>query len=246
MLKIGAKSMRAIERLATILEAVASSPHPVAPTAVMGSTGLSLSTAARLMQQLAEASLLTRDSHSGTYTLGPRVFAIAHAGMHQFGLRTRARSILERLRDRSGETATLHIRAGSQRICIDQVPSNHSHARLITVGSAHPLIGSATGDVLLAYAAAPERERLIASLGVGDPEPSAVQGDIERTVSKGYSLSVNRWAQGVVSVAAPVLVKDIAVGALAVSGPVDRFTAERASAFAPELVAAASELAAGS
>ena len=232
--------MRALERLAGILESVASSPQPMAPTAVTASTGLSLSTAARMMQQMADAGLLTRDSSSGTYTLGPRVFAIAHAGMHQYGLRSRARPVIEELRDRSGETASLHVRAGSQRICVDMAPSNHSVSRLVTVGSAHSLIGSATGDVLLTWAPATERATLLAGAG---HDREAVEADIARTKQAGFSLSVNRWAQGVVSISAPVARGEVAIGALSVSGPSDRFTPQLAERFAPQLMAAGQRLA---
>lgn len=234
--------MRALGRLLHILECVAEAEGRSTPSTISRATGLSLSTVSRLLRQLAEVQALSRMEPGPTYALGPRIFSIASAGLGQHGLRRLARPVLESLRDHTGETSSLHVRSGLSRVCVDQVPSSHAIARILVVGQTYPLLGSATGEVLIAGAPASERRQTLSGADLSTQEQDELEARLEMIRALGYATSANRWAHGIASVAAPIVTGGTTIGALAVSGPVDRFTVERAEEVAPLLCEAGRSL----
>lgn len=234
--------MRAAERLVAILEAVVSTPTPSTPTTVARATELSVSTAGRLMQQMAEARLLAQGPSTGTYVLGSRIFALAHAGAHQNELVSIARPTLEALRAESGETSSLHVRAGADRVCIDMAVTAHAIGRLVTTGATYPLVGSATGDAFLSTMSAMERGRVFDAAGLDDHARQEAERHVVGTQERGYAISVGRWAEGVASISCPVVTGGLTVAAISISGPSDRLSADTARVLGPVLVEATARL----
>lgn len=232
--------MRTLDRLIAILEAVAANEQPTSAAQVAQSIELSLSTVARLMNQMADRQLLERSGRDGKYTLGARVFAIARAGADQHDLRTIALPAMEELRDVTGETVSLHVRAGHRRVCIAEVRSRHEVRRVIPLSL--PLYRSATGEVLLA--GAPEQERLeeIDALNLSREERTELEARLERIRSTGWVLVVDEAVRGVAGLSAAISDGDLTLAALSVSGPSSRFTETVASSHVDALLQAAARL----
>jgi DNA-binding IclR family transcriptional regulator len=232
----GRHSTRALDRVTAILEAVAVAREASSVTDVSTRVGLSLPTVSRLMRDLSAAGLLERAHGNGGYTLGPRLLAIAGAASRQSTLTELALPVLEGLRDASGETASLHIPVGVQRVCIAEIQSRHEVRRVVSVGLSLPLETGATGLALLAHLDPADQERYLADV------PAASRPELEERLKEaaavGFAQATDAWVKGVAGVAAPVMGPRGAVACISVSGPNFRWTDAAMSAFAPTLLAA--------
>jgi DNA-binding IclR family transcriptional regulator len=72
------------------------------------------------------------------------------------------RAALGAVRDASGETASLHIRAGDRRICIAEELSNQPISVSFGIGQSHPLMAGAAGKAIMSLTSDDQVERLIA------------------------------------------------------------------------------------
>lgn len=234
--------MQALQRILAILEVVANTPDGATATEVSAATGLSLSTVSRLLHQLVSEDALDR-TRDGRYTVGWRLISLARSGSDRFDIRKRVQPILEDLRDTTGETASLHTRSGTNRICIAAEQSHHAVARTVQIGLSLGLVGSATGHVLLAGTTPSERDELYPDM------PMAQRQDLEASISQardqGWLLIADRWQAGVTGLSATVRKGrrgDGPIAALSISGPSERFTATAATAWTDVLVAAAARV----
>ncbi|MEX2556638.1 MAG: IclR family transcriptional regulator [Actinomycetota bacterium] len=214
--------MQALNRLTMILEAVASSSRASTAAEVSQAVGLSLSTTTRLMHLMADKGLLHRTGHDRRYTLGPRLFALVRAASADLDIAEIARPYLERLRDVTGETASLHVLHGSERLCVAVAESRHQVRRVVSVGLSEPVQGTATGSVLLAGQPLEERAELAERLRLG---PKKLK-ELDEINERGWALVVDDWVPGLAGLSAAVRDGDVTVAALSVSGPSSRFTRE--------------------
>lgn len=230
--------MQALQRILAILEVVASRPDASASVAA-NETGLSLSTAARLMTQLTSEGVLAK-LDDGRYIIGPRIVEIARAGSDRFDLRAVAQPLLDQLRDETGETTSLHVRADTQRICIAASSSRHAVSRVVPVGLALPLPGSATGEVLLS--GLPREALGTVTATMTDQEREALEKRVDIIRERGWALVSDTFVGGVTGLAAAVKDSRGVVAALSCSGPTQRFTPKVARSHVESIMAAAEHL----
>ena len=224
----GKVGMQAIDRVMSILDAVTTRPEGATATEVAESTDLSLSTVTRLLHQLAARDLVSRTNSDRRYIMGPRLFGLVRKASSQVDLAALARPVLQRVRDETGETASLHVRRGNSRVCVAAMVSPQAVARHVPIGMAMPLHRNATGEVLLAGAPADERSRYIAELRLPPREETALRRRLEQIRNDGWAIVVDDWVPGVTGISAAVADGDLTVAALSVSGPATRFDAAAA------------------
>jgi DNA-binding IclR family transcriptional regulator len=234
--------VQSLDRLVTILETIAHDGPSLSAAEVAQTTGLSLSTVSRLMIQLAEAGLLHRSEPSRRYVLGPRLYALARAADDQIDVTVVARPLLEQLRDETGETCSMHVLRGDQRICTIEVPSMHSVRRVVPVGLAEPVVGSATGAVLLAARGAEERRAVLDRLDVRGSERRQFEAVVAHAEQTGWALVTDDWVAGLTGLSVEVPEGDGSVAAISISGPSHRFTQDFASAHLERALDVAAEI----
>lgn len=231
--------MQALQRILSILDAIGRSPEGLPAARVADETGLSLSTVARLMQSLQDEDVLFRSKTTGQYRIGPRLIGIVSSATRSFDVRAAASPILEKLRDASGgETASLHVRQGAQRVCVAVAYTSHSTGRIVPLGLPLPLPGSAVGHALLAQMDDTELDALIATLGLSTSAEKDLLERVAQVRDDGFALSVNDSVEGVRGLAVPLNAAR-GGGALSVSGPSDRLTQEQVPALLERLREAA-------
>jgi DNA-binding IclR family transcriptional regulator len=175
-------------------------------------SGLPRATAHRLAVAL-EAHGMVRREVDGRFALGLGLIALGHAAADAFPLRDAAMGPLERLRDQTGESVQLWVREGDARRCVASLQSPHGLRWIVPEGVLFPLDRGSAGRVL--------RE---------DPPPKWAQ-------------SVEEREPGVASVSAPVLDRaGRTIGAVSISGPIERVSRDPGARFAPALVSAASSI----
>ncbi|MFF2010576.1 IclR family transcriptional regulator [Streptomyces sp. NPDC058195] len=165
--------------------------------------GLSGSTAHRLARTLLGAGFLEQDAHTSRYRLGPAVTELGRLSYHQRGLHLAAPELTD-LAARTGATADLALRSGP-------------HAVIVAGGSVTPRTGlrrplhsTALGKVLLAWARPGEGgpaslPPLPAFTDRTIVEPAALEAELARVRSEGYAVNDGESAQGVRTLAVPVL-----------------------------------------
>ncbi len=234
--------MQAIDRVMSILEAVTQQAAGATASEVATHANLSLSTATRLLHQLAERRVVARSNGDRRYILGPRLFGLVRAGSAQLDLAALARPVLQRVRDDTGETASLHVRRGDSRICVAAVASQQPVARHVPIGTAMPLHRNATGEILLAGAPPEERSRYLAGLRLPPRDEAELERRLDRIRRDGWAIVVDEWVPGVTGISAAVSDGDVTIAALSVSGPASRFDEATAQAHLATILHAAGEL----
>ncbi|CCK25024.1 hypothetical protein BN159_0645 [Streptomyces davaonensis JCM 4913] len=218
-------------RALRLIEAVAASRSPVGLQELADTMGLSKPTAYRLLRVLQEESYLTR-AESGGYRIGTQLMALAAQVMPRADVFVEARPTLQALAGLSGETATLHLRAGDEAILVLGVESSHDLRRAARLGSATPLHRGCSGQAILAHLPAREASALLKRASE-HADTSEIDRELGAVRAQGYALSEGANHPGLTGIAAPVLTPaGQPAASVAVSGPSARWTAERAREFA--------------
>ena len=190
----------------------ATAREPLGLRALVETTGISRATAHRLATGMESVGLLRRDG-GGAYAPGPVLIPLGRAAADAFPLLSIAVPVLRRLRDGTGESAQLFVADGDQRLCVAAVESAHELRTIVPTGARLPMDRGSAGRALG---------------GIVGPE--------------GWSVSVAERAPGVASVSVPVHDGPTVVGAISLSGPIDRLGEEPGARFGPLVRAAAGEI----
>ena len=175
---------------------------------------------------------------------------MARAFQRGNGLVATTTPVLEELAVLSGETVSLLIRQGFDRVVVQRVDSPHPLRYTIRIGQRLPLHVGAAGVVLASAMPEEELRQLLDRLG----EIRLATGEtltrddwlakLERVRRQGFAVSVEEREVGVVSIAAPVVVPGKGtVAAIAVSGPPSRMSQEKIEYLIVEVRRAAQEIA---
>jgi DNA-binding IclR family transcriptional regulator len=239
-------SVAVIERVADILESLSESDSELGITELHNRLGLSKSTVYRLVSTLVKRNYLEQNPVNQKYRLGSTILRLGLVGLRSLDVRNLALPIMERLREKTGETITLSLKSNSQRLYIAQVESKMEIRQTVDVGRSHPLYLGGSGKVILAYLAVEEQTEVLEDAGKDSRYPvnlSLLRRELEDIKQKGYSLSRGERIPDAASVAAPVFDhSNVVVGSMSVAGPISRLTVERQTGFVPALLEHANEL----
>jgi DNA-binding IclR family transcriptional regulator len=206
------------------------------------------STTYRLLSRIAEAGFLDLDAHAGRYRLGIKLASMGAVAQRSTTLQRAAHPVLQRLAAEAHETATLMVRGGWEGVTIDAAMSMQPLMVPGLLGTRMPLHASAGGKVLLAWMSDTERRTVVRSaLAVHTQhtiiDPDALELELQRVRSLGYSTVRGEWAEGVYGAAAPIRsYSNAVVGAITMGGPRARVTDERLEALVQLVVHAAAQV----
>ncbi|HEY0828471.1 MAG TPA: IclR family transcriptional regulator [Bacilli bacterium] len=220
--------VRAVERALDILMCFTEA-QDLGLSEIAGRVNLHKSTVHRLLTTLEDKGFIIRNSDTDKYRLGFRIWELS-ANLSQsddpaFILLPE----MEKLRDILGETVSLYIRDGIERIRIQAVQSNQAIRRVAPVGVRLPLYAGASSKVLFAFAD-DEEQRWMRN---ESPLPKSIKlklfdKQLNEIVKLGYATSIEEREPGAAAVAAPILNRaNKLVAALSVSGPSNRLTLEK-------------------
>ncbi|MPZ27755.1 MAG: helix-turn-helix domain-containing protein [Micromonosporaceae bacterium] len=232
--------MRSLARVMAILEFVASNTEGATIAEIAKGVDLHIATASRLVHTLREESMLEQN-RAHRYVVGNRVLSLARKGMDQNELVVRARPYMQRLRDLTGETVSLHVPYEGLRVCIGEVRSKHLISRALPPGDVKPVLDTATGEVLLINHTAEELAEVLAAHHSKE-DLAVVVRRVAGLREQGWSF-VDTWVDGVGALSVPIDSGGRAVAALTVSGPSSRYTRTQAMVHLPDVQQAARQLA---
>jgi IclR family acetate operon transcriptional repressor len=241
--------VQAVERAIEVLSALAEvSPSPTLQQ-LSERLGVAPSTIHRILTTLERTGMVERDP-AGGYAPGPKIAELYQARSRDPDLRARALPLMQRLREVTGETVSLHARRNTLHVCIESLESPHELCIRLEVGSAASLCRGSTGRAILAHLPPNECRRILSE----ECAPDGVDLDgwvgerlyeLQMVRAVGYATVMNDPAPGVAGVSAPLFGRAAElVGALTISGPAVRFRRRELVAAAEHLHAVAVELSA--
>lgn len=217
-----------LDKSVSVLAAAAQRPCSLAE--LVAFTGLARPTAHRLAAALVAHRLLRRDAQ-GRYAIGPRCEEFSRGAGDP--LLERAERAVAELRDATGESAQFYRREGPWRRCVRAADRVSGLRDTVAVGALLPMTAGSAAHVLVAFG--------------GEPPPDGAAFSTKTVAAvarRGWAASVAEREQGVASVSAPVLAGDgTLLGALSLSGPVERLGRSPGREYAAAVVAAAARLA---
>ncbi|MCU4653709.1 IclR family transcriptional regulator [Roseibacterium sp. SDUM158016] len=205
----------------------------------------------RILVTLEARGLVEFDAGPQLWHIGPRAFLIGARYLRRTSLVERARPVLRRLMEATGETANLGIARGADVLFVSQVETHASIRAFFPPGTLSPMHASGIGKALLAELPAGRRAQLMAtrplerftSRTLTDSE--ALAGDLAETRARGYAIDDEEKTEGMRCIAAPVFdLHGEAVAGLSVSGPSGRVSPDRVPRLAQAVMDAARELSA--
>lgn len=181
--------------------------------------------------------------------IGARAFLIGSKFLRRTNLVERARPILRRLMEATGETANLGMERGGQVLFLSQVETHESIRAFFPPGTLSPMHSSGIGKALLAQRSASRLDDIIAEHGLMQfthstlTDRTALDTDLAKTRERGYSIDAEERNIGMKCVASPVFdANGEAVAGISVSGPASRISVEKIAGFGAEVARAATDL----
>jgi IclR family transcriptional regulator, KDG regulon repressor len=226
-----------------ILEALAVHGTPRGVTELAQELDLAKSRVHRLLQTLIRSGYVRQDEATSRYECTLKVWELGSFVMERIDVRPAARSCLEALAERSGETALLSVLDGFEVLYVDKIDSPHPVRVSSLIGSRAPSYCVASGKAMLAYAPEAVLEKVFASMKQHTSRtlvsPDALRRELQAVRECGYALNWSEWREGVAGVAAPILdARRGAVAAIAIAGPVERINLDVLKELAPLVVRA--------
>ncbi|WP_049822845.1 IclR family transcriptional regulator [Arthrobacter sp. H41] len=228
--------VQSIDRAVAILRCFDSRNPELGITEVAKRTGLSTSTAHRILASMA-ANRLIRQTSDKRYGLGPLLIQLARNGAIPTTFRDVAMPFMMKLRDEVDETVGLHeLLSTGERAVIDQAESRQEIRRHYTdIGVPVPLPHGAPGKVILSVLPWDRQEwwlsrsiRPVTPATVTDPD--RLRAELSRIRDQGWADSNAERTTGIRAVAAPIFDHTGSViGAVGLSVPSMRIDEGRAA-----------------
>ena len=243
--------VRALDRALDILDAIAQA-NGLTLSEIAQRLDLAPSTVHRVLVTLAARGVVESDSQTQGWHIGPTAFRHGSAFMRRSGLVERARPVLRRLMEVTGETANLGILNGDAVLFLSQAETHETIRAFFPPGTRSALHASGIGKALLAHARPAELRRMIHGMKLDRftattlCEPEELVADLLRIRARGYSLDNEERSPGMRCIAAPIfdLAGEAAAG-ISVSGPLHRMSDARIEEIARVVIAAGRELSFG-
>ncbi len=230
-----------------VLELLVHAEEPVSLTRIAAETGLQKSNVHRLLATLGALGYVSRGD-SSLYEPSLRTWEM---GQHVYGrvsIAAKARPVLRRLMEQTGESAHLAIFDRMETIYLDKVETANPVRAYTVTGGRAPAYCTASGKALLAWQSADTVRAVAATIApLTDStvrDHAALAKELASVRSQGYAINLGEFRDNVAGLAAPIrLGANEAVAAVGISGPLDRLRPRKARSLAPLVIDAAEAIA---
>ena len=223
-------TVQAIERAAAILRTLAGGPGRLGLSEIARTLDLAKGTTHGILRTLQLVGFVEQDRVSGQYQLGGALLHLGTSYLDINELRSRSINWADPLTARSGEAVRIGTVLEGQVLVVHHVFRPDDTFQTLDVGTLLPLHATALGKVLLAYraggvSAGADLERFTRLTVV---EPRALATALEGVREHGWAAEVEELTLGQAAIAAPIRgYGGLVVGAIGVSGPVERLCDSR-------------------
>ncbi|RQW94856.1 IclR family transcriptional regulator [Micromonospora globispora] len=239
-----------VSKALRLLSLLGDRPGGIALSELSRVAGFPTSTTYRLLGTLVREGYARFDDASKRYTLGLKVFELGQRVSHAFGFTGIALPVMQRVSAHTREATLMSVRDDDKQLYVHYVEGPRQVSVIGEPGKHGPLHCTAMGKVLVAYAPAPAREELVATLPLESLGPNTITDrdafrvEIDTVRSRGYAIADEEHEAGIRAVGVPILdPTGTATAALSVAAPAFRTPIEDLVGQVPILTEAARELA---
>jgi DNA-binding IclR family transcriptional regulator len=241
--------VKSATRALDVLELLAAQPQPLAHGEMARALGMPKSSLTDLLATLEARGYVAVEAER--YRLGPALLTLAGTLLRRTDVARVAQPIIASLMLRTGESAALVLRQGSEVVVVCKENCDQPILYSLQLGQRGPVNASAGGKALMAFAPEAEREAWLASAALrrvtphSVTDPAALRQELAGIAAGGIAYSREEMVPGIVAMGLPVF---DAAGApcagLSVGVPTVRFDAARERRVAEALRVAAAEISA--
>ncbi len=142
-------SIQVIERMSSLLDALARYPDPVSLKELSAVTGLHPSTAHRILNDLVLKRIVDK-AEAGSYRLGMRLLELGNVVKSRLNVREAAIDFMRALHRKTQQTINLSVRQGDEIVYIDRAFSERSGMQVVrAIGGRAPLHLTSVGKLFL-------------------------------------------------------------------------------------------------
>jgi IclR family pca regulon transcriptional regulator len=236
--------IQVVERVGLMLGAFTVERPEMTLTECAEETGLTKSSAHRLLLSLESVELVEREGNR--WRLGPRVVRLAAVRLGQFELRREAVVRLRELCRSLRAAAAFSVPSGSDMIYVERQESPDPFAASARLGGLAPIWAGASGKAVLAQLEPSERARRLDTdewYRLGHETRNEILDEVERARERGFAVDPGTFFQGISGVA--VAVRDpygYPIAALSLIVSPERLQNEDVEAIGEQLMAVGAEL----
>jgi DNA-binding IclR family transcriptional regulator len=222
-------SIQVIERMISLLDALAQYQDPVSLKELSAVTGLHPSTAHRILNDMVLKRFVDR-ADTGSYRLGMRLLELGNIVKSRLNVREAALDFMRALHRKTNQTINLSVRQGDEIVYIDRSFSERSGMQVVrAIGGRAPLHLTSTGKLFLsiddpkAVRAYATRTGLAGHNKNSITELSKLERELSLVRARGYARDNEELELGVRCMAAGI--HDDSgklVAGLSISAPADR------------------------
>jgi DNA-binding IclR family transcriptional regulator len=238
-------SIQVIERMISLLDALAGYPDPVSLKELSLATGLHPSTAHRILNDMVAKRFVDR-TEPGAYRLGMRLLELGNIVKSRLNVREAALPFMQSLHRKTQQTVNLSVRQGDEIVYIDRAFSERSGMQVVrAIGGRGPLHLTSTGKLFLSV----DDPKLVRSYATRTglaghnknsiTELSKLERELSLVRSRGYARDNEELELGVRCMAAGI--RDDGgrlIAGLSISAPADRLKDE----WLDDLIATANDI----
>jgi DNA-binding IclR family transcriptional regulator len=212
-------------------------------------SGLNKTTTHRLLRALQSESLISRNSATNDYSLGPGLMALGVQALASSDLRRRVHPLLKTLAKETGETATLEVPVENSMLILDEVTGRHAVAAAGNIGTRWPMHATSTGKAWIAFEES-GLDRIKGRLESFTTKTLTSKENFQPQIAHirrcGYAVSVDEVEDGFTAVGTVIrgALGDVQ-GALSIGGPTQRLSPARRAELGASLCRAAARLSSG-
>lgn len=218
--------VRLVSRISTVLRVLSNHPEGLSLGGISKESAIPRGTVQRLIDALEVEGLVARGEANASIRLGQEVARLGltmNSGMRQF-----FRTIIEELRDQSGETIDLTILHPRGASVVDQVSSPKDLRVVSKPGQLLPIHATASGKASLALLEPTRRASVLgadlpALTGTTMTDPAALLAQIAATPRGDVFYDREEYCEGICAVAIDLGVSGFGAISIAISMPAARF-----------------------
>ncbi|NOD30357.1 helix-turn-helix domain-containing protein [Ruegeria atlantica] len=246
--KTAQNTIKSLDRAMEVFEYL-SEAQGKALTALSDEMGQSPATVYRILVTLEGRGLVEFDHDEQVWHIGPRAFVIGSRFLRRTSLVDRARPVMRKLMEATGETANLGVEKEGMVLFLSQVETHASIRAFFPPGTLSPMHASGIGKALLAYMDEDRLDRLLAKTELraftdrSITSPAALKEDLAMVRAQGFSIDNEEKNMGMRCIAAPVFdINREAVAGISVSGPTSRVSEAEIARLSRPVIEAARQL----
>jgi DNA-binding IclR family transcriptional regulator len=164
----------------------------------------------RLLNTIKDAGYINQNPDNKKYANSLKLLAMGNRAIEKTGVRHIARSFMEELSEKTGETINLGMRVENKIIYVDKIESRSTIKVGLGIGVSVPSYCSGLGKAILAFTPAEELKELIDSIVFEKFTAHSITNkehfleELEKIRRNGYAVDDEEYVDGLMCFAAPI------------------------------------------